>query len=151
MGIIMATVRNTGEDVNSIFLIGGVSIVVLGGLVYWFLNKSEKEEEPISNAEIETTTATLVDDKPQARRNKKKKNQVVEEAPVFEKVPEPVVQQKVEDAPKKSKGKNKKKNSEPVEEKPVVVETPKTEPQNKANLDEMKKAKQDLANYLDEF
>merc|ERR1711976_1132115 len=95
MGIIMATVRNTGEDVNSIFLIGGVSIAVLGGLVYWFLNKSEKEEEPISNAEIETTTATLVDDKPQARRNKKKKNQVVEEAPVFEKVPEPLYNKKL--------------------------------------------------------
>jgi hypothetical protein len=31
-------------DFNSIFIVGGASLVVLGGLIYWFLSKSEKEE-----------------------------------------------------------------------------------------------------------
>ena len=38
-------------DFNSAFLLGGISVVVIGGLVYWFMNKSDTEEKITENLE----------------------------------------------------------------------------------------------------
>jgi hypothetical protein len=38
-------------DFNSVFLLGGISVVVVGGLIYWFMNKSDEEEVKEVNLE----------------------------------------------------------------------------------------------------
>ena len=46
---------NTG-DFNSAIMLGGVSLVVVGGLIYWYMSKSEIEDKEDSIHTVHTET-----------------------------------------------------------------------------------------------
>ena len=49
----MASKNVGGNDLSSVYLLGGLSVVVIGGLVYWFMNKAESEEKPVENVNLD--------------------------------------------------------------------------------------------------
>ncbi len=52
---------NTG-DFNSAMMLGGVSLVVVGGLIYWYMNKSEIEDKEESiHSEAIPDTSNLIE------------------------------------------------------------------------------------------
>lgn len=134
--------KNTGEY-NSAFLIGGASIVLIGGLIYYFMNKSDIEEKnEKSFAESIPDTSNLIEDKQNRKRKNKKKKDEIDEEEVKASHVEPVITKKVEEAPvEKSKKKNKK--EEKVEKKAEPEPQPEPELKKSPKKDNKKEAKKE--------
>ncbi len=147
--------KNTGEY-NSAFLIGGASIVLIGGLIYYFMNKSDIEEKNEKVfAESTHEASNLIEEKQNRKRKNKKKKDEIDEEEVKASHVEPIAPKspakKVEEAPvEKSKKKNKKeekveKKAEPEPQpEPEIKKSPKKDNKKEAKKEEKKAEKNEV-------
>ena len=64
-------------DTNTLLAIGTASVLIIGGLVYYFTNNQSEEIKPINEKELDELTKDSEDSK-RKNRNSKKKNISIE-------------------------------------------------------------------------